>query len=252
MAMASCATFVASAVLAVLASSVIAQQRAPQPISFSNLKPLAPEENSALSGECDGTTSSPEITCRFTQLMIRYKLDPKDVPARVNEGLARLREETPKKVTDDLCGNFPKTKSDVEKTVKATPNPLQRQIGLDLIALCEKPSPEGVEAWFRKVVVAESKTCTVSTFQNEPVRYKKVAPNKWVANVGPTGVCSAVYLYTMENDPKHTNLWTWTQVRTYADNSSELCKDTEINKRLEFSWKGHDPGMSCEIITFGS
>ena len=103
----------------------------------------------------------------------------------------------------------------------------------------------------RRTTLAESRACKVISFQNDPVTYKKVGRNKWVANVGPKGTCSSVYLYTMENDPKHTNLWTWSQVRTYADTSQEFCKDMQINYKLEFSWRGVDPDIACDAISFG-
>jgi hypothetical protein len=98
---------------------------------------------------------------------------------------------------------------------------------------------------------AETRACKISSFRNDPVTFKKVNPNKWVANVGPQGLCSAVYLYTMENDPKYPSLWTWSQVRTYADRSSEFCKDLQLNHRMEYSWKAEGPAISCETVSFG-
>jgi hypothetical protein len=98
---------------------------------------------------------------------------------------------------------------------------------------------------------SETKVCRVSVFQNDPVKFKRVNEHKWVGNVGPHGMCSAVYLYTLERDPQHTSLWTWSQVRTYADTSLEFCKDLQLNYKLEYSWKGRDIPMNCESIQFG-
>jgi hypothetical protein len=55
----------------------------------------------------------------------------------------------------------------------------------------------------------------------------------------------------MESDPKHTSLWKWSQVRTYADTSQELCKDMQLNYKLEYSWQGENPDISCDTISFG-
>lgn len=65
-----------------------AQPSTPVPITSHSLKATTPGENSALSGECDGTTESPEITCRFIQVSVRQK--PKDVRAEVDRQMAQL------------------------------------------------------------------------------------------------------------------------------------------------------------------
>lgn len=50
----------------------------PMPIFFSHLN--SPSVNSALSGSCNGDTSSTEIDCYFVQTRIRLKSDPKGLP----------------------------------------------------------------------------------------------------------------------------------------------------------------------------
>lgn len=70
-----------------------------------------------VSGECEGTTVSPGITCRFTQLTIRYPLDPKDVAAETDKRLAQLCAKAGKdlrKFTDQLCGEIQKSGAEVE------------------------------------------------------------------------------------------------------------------------------------------
>ncbi|MDR5795085.1 hypothetical protein QCE49_17070 [Caballeronia sp. LZ008] len=88
-------------------------------------------------------------------------------------------------------------------------------------------------------------------FQNDPVKFKKVGPNKWLANVRPQGLCNSVYLYTMENDPQHTSLWKFSQVRTFADKTGEFCKGIETNYKIEYGWQGGDLAMTCDVISFG-
>lgn len=231
-----------------------AQSSTPSPVLFHYLNATTTGESSALSGECDGTTASPEITCRVTQVIVRYQLDPKDTPAEINKRIARLRAEAgkdPKKLTDQMCAEVRKSRADVERKLQDVRNPRTKRQAQDFLALCANPSMAALEDWMRRTTLAESRTCKVSVFQNDPVTYKKVGPNKWVANVGPQGICSAVLLYTMENDPKHSSLWKWSQVRTYADTSQELCKNVQLNYKLEYSWQGDDPDITCDSISFG-
>lgn len=249
--------FIAVVLLALSLSSPLpsaAQSSTPGPVRFHYLKATTPGESSALSGECDGTTASPEITCRFTQVNVRYQLDPKDAPAEINKRIAQLRAEAgkdPKKLMDQMCAEVRKSRAEVERNFQDVKNPRSRQQAKDFLALCANPSIAALEDWMRQATLTESRTCKVSAFQNDPVRYKKVGPHRWVANVGPQGICSSVYLYTMERDPKHSSLWKWSQVRTYADTSQELCKDMQLNYKLEYSWQGDDPDITCDTISFG-
>jgi hypothetical protein len=250
--------FIAVTVPAVLifhTAPCLAQTSPPEFISFSYLKAATPGGNSALSGECEGTTASREITCRFTQISVRYQLDPKNVSAEIEQAITQLRAEAgkdPRKYADQICAEVRKSsRAEWERKLQAIWNPRTRQTTREFLALCENFSMPSLEALTRRNMLAASRTCNVSTFQNNPVTYKKVSPNKWVANVGPEGMCSSIYLYTMENEPKYSNLWTWSQVRTYVDTSEKLCKGFETNNKIEFSWKGDDPDVTCETITFG-
>lgn len=250
--------FIAVALLALLFSNhppCEAQSSTPSPVSFHYLKAITPGERSALSGECDGTTASPEITCRTTQVMVRHELDPKNAPAEINKRIAQLRAEAgkdPKKLMNQMCAEVRKSRAEVERNLQDVRNPRTKQQAQDFLALCANPSMAALEDWVRRTTLAKSRTCKVAVFQDDdPVRYKKVGPNKWVANVGPKGICSTVLLYTLENDPKYSYLWKWSQVRTYADTSKELCKDIQLNYKLEYSWQGDDPDITCDTISFG-
>ena len=226
------------------------------PIRFDDLNVVTKGERSSLSGECDGTTMSPEVTCRFTQLTVAYQLDPKELAAETEKRLVAVRTEIgsdPKKTVDKMCGEFRKNRTKMEREIQEIENPNTIKQLKAFIALCLDPTPTlaAFENLIRQGVLSETKTCRVTSFQNDPVTFKKVNPNKWVANVGPTGMCSSIYLYTMENDPKFTSLWKWSQVRTYADTSTEFCKGTQLNYKLEFGWKTNDIAMNCENIKFG-
>ena len=89
-----------------LLGSAFAQSPNGETIYFNFLPSITPSERSALSGECDGTTASAEITCRFTQVMIQYQLDPKDLPTETEKRLKQLRMDASKdlnKLTNELC-----------------------------------------------------------------------------------------------------------------------------------------------------
>ena len=231
--------------------AALAQSQKGEPIAFHYLMAVAPGDNSALSGKCDGTTASPEITCRFTQLLVSYQLNPKDVLVETEKTLALWRTKASgdvKKLTSELCGAR-MNRAEAERLLqenKAAPQWIKERI-----TLCTNPTIAGLEEWIRRSTLAESKTCKVAHVEMDPVTYKKIAPTKWVANVGPKGRCSFVFLYTMENDPNATYLWKWSQERTYADTSVEMCKEYLLSPKIEFSWQGEQVAMTCEHIKFG-
>lgn len=232
----------------------LAQAQKGEPVGFDYLKSVTPGDGSALSGECDGTTASPEITCRFTQLMVRYQVDPKDVVVETEKRLVQLRTEAGKDQTrffDKFCGELRTNRAEAERKlqVQDITNPHTLQKVKDLIVVCANPTMAALEGLIRRITLGESKTCKISHFQNDPVSYKKVAPNKWVANVGPQGMCSSVYLYTMQQD--QYGRWQWSQVRTYADTLRGICQALQINYKQEYGWQGEDVAMTCENITFG-
>ncbi len=232
----------------------MAQSQQEAPIYFNFLPAITPGERSALSGECDGTTASAEITCRFTQAMIRYALDPKDIETETEKLLKQLRREAEKdweKFTEQFCGEIRKNGTEAQERIRELKNTVTQNWLIELVTLCKNPTIAALEDLMKRSILAESKTCKVSHFQNDPIKFTKISPNKWRANVGPKVICSSVNLYTMENEPKHTNRWRWTQIRTYADNSNEVCKGLQLNYTLEFSWKGDGAAMSCEYIKFG-
>jgi len=60
-----------------------------------------------------------------------------------------------------------------------------------------------------------------------------------------------VYRYTLEREPNHDTLWTWSQTRIYVNRDLEHCAAFEVNRKFEFSWKLADLPMKCEAISFG-
>lgn len=235
-----------------LASS--ARDSAPFRLWFQYLNAVAPGDNSALSGECDGATASPEVTCRFTRVVVRHQLDPKDASAELTKRITQMRSRAakdPKNVIKRMCEEELKNRAEFERALKRAANPLTQEIARSFRALCDDPSLAALEDWVRRMTLAQARTCNVFVFQDDPVKFRKVGPHKWVANVGPTGLCKSVYLYTMELDAKASVGWKWSRLRTHADTSNASCKDLPLEYKLEYSWEGHLPGISCDVITFG-
>jgi len=238
-------------------TQVLAQPERPRQIVFHFLKAKTPGEKSALSGECDGTTANREVTCRFTQVAVRYKLEPNEVSAELDRRLKDAREAAasdPKRfeieMNKNMCADIKKVGVEKKRELEKMSALGRRRIN-DFLEFCSKPTLAAFERLMEKSVLEESRTCLVYSFQNDPITFKKVGPNKWLANVGPKGTCDAIYLYEMENDAQTSGLWRWSQVRTYANKSKPLCGDTPVNDKVEYGWDGEDVEMHCEIISFG-
>jgi hypothetical protein len=145
----------------------------------------------------------------------------------------------------------PTTKAQITDKVKSLPDGSRDKMQMSLfLNFCAGPSVAKMEKFVADEATIESKTCKIASLAPTQVSFKKVGPTKWVANVGPSGMCNATLLYTMESDDSFL-LFKWTQTRTYIDTSNEFCKGFEVNKKLEYSWNGNDPGIKCEYVTFG-
>jgi hypothetical protein len=66
---------------------------------------------------------------------------------------------------------------------------------------------------------------------------KRTSSTSWVATEGPSGLCGNVEVNTLERDPKHDNLWTFTWVRANAIKDGALCAVLQTNKPTTWSWK---------------
>jgi hypothetical protein len=146
--------YVRAALLFVLAAHGLcyAQGHRAEPIRFSYLKPVSPNENSAISGECDGDTSSPKITCRVTQLLVRYQLDPSKLDAETEKRLSRLREELkkdPSKFTEKLCSDIRKNTPAIEEKMKGSKNSRAFLELQEYMRLCADPTMKNIEDWLR-------------------------------------------------------------------------------------------------------
>jgi hypothetical protein len=134
--------------VSVIAAPINVGAQTPLPIQFLYLNSLAPGENSALSAECTGTAQSPEVTCQFTQTMVRYQLNPKDLTTETNKRLTQLRSEASKDIkalTKQFCGEVLTNRAQVEKRLDDLKAPNAQRQAREFLALCDKPSLSAVE-----------------------------------------------------------------------------------------------------------
>jgi hypothetical protein len=96
----------------------------------------------------------------------------------------------------------------------------------------------------------EQNECTVynTLFSADFVR---VGDRKWVSNNGPEGICGVVSVFTIEHEATSTSLWTYTELYTYTNNSSGLCKGLPNSETSTYSWKsGSNVRLKCEEFKF--
>lgn len=242
-------------ILLVLLPVTVTAADKPAPIQFFYLSSSDPTENSVLSGECTGDTSYPEVDCKFTQIRVRQEVKSEDIPQKMkelDESLNAVKKDFPK-YTKEFCKDM--KEEEISKTIvelkksKAFETATLLQ---DNLSFCKNPTYSKLEDLLKKMITHESKTCKISTFGPTTTSFKKIAPNRWVSNEGPTGLCNSVIVTTLEKEPSYSSLWTYTQTRAYADQNNDLCRGLEVNKPLIYTWKASKQiELKCEFIGFG-
>lgn len=229
----------------------------PLPISFSHLSSPNKEENSALSGECNGDTSSMEIGCYFVQTRISIKLDPKKLPEKIRELQTELEKQKKdlKSLYKSFCSDLTdKTKIDqvnqkLNELEYSAPQSYTRM--REMLSICSNTSYDKILNFTKKIIEDETRTCKISSFTDyKTLHLKKIGPNKWLGTEWPSGLCNSVITYTLEHEPNYNTLWTYTQIRSHTD-QNELCKGFEVGKPLIYSWKNKPIEMKCDFIEFG-
>jgi len=230
----------------------------PMPIFFSHLNSPNREENSALSGSCNGDTSSAEVDCYFVQTRIRLKLDPNKLPEKIREIQTEMERQKKdiKSLQKSFCGELTdKSKRDqanqkLKELEHTAPQTYTRM--REMVSICSNPLYDKILSFIKKMTEDEIRTCTISSdtdFKTLPL--KKIAPNKWLGTAGPSGLCNVVSTWTLEHEPNSNLLWTYTQMRSHADQTNEVCKGLEVGKPLIYSWKNRPIEMKCDFIEFG-
>ena len=228
----------------------------PQKIYFNYLTSPDKDENSALSGSCSGTTQSYEIDCKFWQLRVRLDLKPEELPKEINKAKKRMKEETKDfdKLVDELCRDINRNVDEIRKKMKNGNRFGQHDINQmkAMIDLCSNPTYEKFEEFMIETIVERTKTCKVSAdLEGWTAKFKRVAKNKWVSTAGPEGLCNVVTFMTLEHEPNHPNLWTYTRTRSYAEQENQFCKHLEVGKELKYDWRDKTINLDCKFIEYG-
>jgi hypothetical protein len=218
-------------------------------------------DQSAIVANCTFSDHGTIMRCRGIQLSVTYEVDPKDLQRALKGASSEVDEKF-------------KTDADVKKyctDLQTQPNASQllagnvaaeqqehlnvtgRLVVEDLKAvqaMCEHPSTAALRELFRHEVIAETRQCKIQASLPQEDELKKVSATKWISVTGPAGLCHAVTTTTLERKHKDSPLWTWTDVHSAADRSSELCRAVPLNKPVVWSWQGGRFPMTCESMIF--
>jgi hypothetical protein len=212
----------------------------------------SPQENSALSMDCDGDPLG-TIDCSFTQVSVTA-----EEPAKRTERLAKLRDEIAKARTVTAAERA-EMRSDMCKREANPPAGLPERVAVwrkmvDAFApacACKNDNCFDSEVLKAFIVLAEGRKCRVWTHNFNASMTRVRGERKWVGMSEPTGLCRTVNATVIESDDKGI-LWKFTQTRLTADTASEPCKDLAVNKPIVYSWDTEaDALLDCDVIGFG-
>jgi hypothetical protein len=212
--------------------------------------------DAVLSMNCKGKSPYSVIECRFLRLDVDKPTDQKVMKSaqEIRDHLKSMSDAAVRKELDGICKDLTEaTRRAQDAAAKAGPG--QRTYvkkSLELMrSLCDcKTKPCMEQQLLRTVNEVERNTCTV-TVQNFKVKFTRAGPHKWISTHGPEGICNIVTVQTLENEPDHSILWTFTQTTPTADTSGLLCGGIELNKPDRFTWHSSaDFALGCDTIGF--
>ncbi len=154
-------------------------------------------------------------------------------------------EDYTKKLFGEICSKLSESKKNTNSTY------------IEMMAqfenTCHSPSKEKLLNLMLSMVEIEANTCRIMESDTGDFIFKPVNSNKWVNTSGPTGVCGAVLLLTLEREPDHSVLWKYTQKKSYTNTETEFCKKLETaSTDMAFSWNASTPfKLECKYIRFG-
>lgn len=159
------------------------------------------------------------------------------------------------KPLDDTCKNLDDGLKRIRaESVKAGPGQRAAMMkGAEFMkALCACTTRACYEEVAIKNAQGDRDKCTV-TVQNFAVKFERAGPNKWISTHGPEGLCDIVTVQTLENEPKYSVLWTFTEVTPTADTTGPMCKGLVLNTPDRFSYKFTSTfELGCESIDFST
>lgn len=208
-------------------------------------------QNSVLSMQCNGDPPFNEITCDFTQIMLR-KMDEKERRIREEDAVDsayKMKTEDIRKLKKDLP-----SKHDMEKIIAETNLTNEQRAALNKylsIASLNIKTHEDLKKFVLKQIEHEFRTCKINHFDFQAT-FKRISKNKWLSNPGPQGLCNVVTVITLENNPEHSGLWKYSQVKASADTNNKLCEGIELNRPFTCSYQvSSEYCFDCDTISFG-
>ena len=222
-------------------------------------------DHSAISGICVYENDDTTLRCQTVQVSVSYALDPKEFARMWTASAAQFDVEF--KTDSDIAEFCKPMNSDPEKVADALKRPTEGQKAnlaiagastiqgfSELLEICKHPTRAALRQFIYNEALAETKQCRVQIGLPDVNVFNKVDDKKWISTSGPGGACHTVTTSTLERQSKNSGLWTWTDVRSTADDS-KLCKtfgvSQSVNKPLIFSWTSGPFPMHCEAIGFG-
>lgn len=205
-------------------------------------------QNSALSGKCNNENS--KMTCNLRQIIVRKKSNDEDVQKEVESITAEIDEhlktntieEYEKAAIEEFCSALPQSKDKVDSTIFNA-----------YATMCDNKTRNTVVEALTLSAMQSGRTCRIMEYDIGNFVFEQVNDKKWVSTNKPSGKCAIVTVLSLEQHPKYSRLWSYSQVRHYTNTDTEMCKSlSEVNESISYSWNGKKRlNMNCDFIEFG-
>ena len=234
---------------------------------FPNAVQLSRNERNAYSNlrvDCTQGDTINEISCNFTQVMLRKSLQPEDVEREFNNEWKKLgKDERDNMLTESarisMCG-----KGSIEQLQDVITSKSNELSGGELEELttqvmpymeyCKKPTIDSLQEMMMGIKRQKSKTCRlIVTPWKETFVYQELS-EKWLSQQGPQGICGTIVLSSLFQSEDQKEIYEWTyqtrKVITNKEVSEELCgvwSEDPVTYKYSFDTKYVD----CVFVDYG-
>ena len=215
------------------------------------------------------------LECDFTQSSIRRKLDPRDIPKKLEEAKAGYLGAKTEFSADG--GEFCKEMNAYELAINgkstrrgkkfeeffATRAKMSKQqlqnsnLGLAAIRnFCNSATEANYVALMKFNFDRDARTCNISVFPFKQRFAPVQGTDNWVVlqQEGPTGACGVINISRFEKDKKYS-LWNYFAKKVVTNKSGQVLPDFECTSldenEYEYSWRSREIYLGCDYITFG-
>ena len=224
-----------------------------RPLPYSSILGHTGTDKNGIEFECRELSGNPDsIMCDFVQVLLRKKLDEKDLIEENSKGIKAVRKELKKNgyqslVNDGVC-----------KILDSNDLPTYAHVN-EFISLlknrCPVSSEKSANDLLAEVVVMNNRyavnTCNVYLNKwSHKFKYQRT-DDYWVSSSGPNGICGAIYISTLKST--EGILWEFTtkKIVTNKDNKDGLiaCSELDESEQL-YSWKSEPKPFECKYLDF--